>query len=72
MGQPGGHELQSVLQSLRQCGIHHEVMSANEANSRIPQFNLPHHYQCVIEEDGGILEANTALKVAQVMHVVYK
>lgn len=58
--------MRSVLHALAACGIPHEVVSAGEANKRVPQLNLPPEYECVLEEDGGILSAQSAVKTMQV------
>ena len=52
-----------VLMS-RLFGVSH---TGSEANRRYPdQLNLPSHYKCVIEKDGGILCANKAVAALQV------
>lgn len=65
-GPRGCHEVESVLKALATCGISHEVLDASEASRRVPQLNLPHGYECVLEEDGGILSAQGAVKTMQV------
>lgn len=65
-GPRGCHEVESVLKALATCGIPYEVLDASEASRRVPQLNLPHGYECVLEEDGGILSAQGAVKTMQV------
>ena len=69
-GPRGCREVRSVLQALAACGVPHEVVGACEANKRVPQLNLPPEYECVLEEDGGILSAQSALKVMQVCIII--
>lgn len=65
-GPQGCHEVESVLKALATCGIPCEVLDASEASRRVPQLNLPHGYECVLEEDGGTLSAQGAVKTMQV------
>ena len=66
-GKKGGKELSSVLKAAKSCSIPHKLMTASEANRIVPQFNIPEDYQCVLEEDGGIINAKSTVKVLQVL-----
>ena len=65
-GKKGGKELSSVLKAIKSCDIPHKLMSASEANRVVPQLNIPDEYECVLEEDGGIIHARSAVEVLQV------
>ena len=66
-GEADSPDVQSYIDSMRECEVSHEVLSGKEANRRYPhQLKLPDSYSCVFEEDGGILRANKALAALQV------
>ena len=53
--------------SLKISNAPHQVMSGREANERYPQqLKLPDNYTCVLEEDGGLLQAAKAVATLQV------
>jgi sarcosine oxidase len=43
------------LESCREHGLRHEVLSALEVNGRYPGYNLPAHLMCLYQPDGGFL-----------------
>ena len=72
-GPEGSRKVNSVATSLSTHGVAHQVFSGSEANSRYPQqLNLPENYECVFEEDGGILRASKAVAALQARHSLYE
>lgn len=58
--------MKGVIQALKSCGVPYRVLSASDANKTVPQLNIPQHYECILEEDGGILSAQSAVETLQV------
>ena len=57
----------TTADSLKRGNIAHEVFMGHEANRRFPhQMKIPDTHMCVLEEDGGILNAQRILKTLQV------
>ena len=55
-----------IAKSLASGEVPHEVLSAQEANTRYPQLQIPDTYICVYEEGGGTLNAQKAVMAFQV------
>lgn len=60
-----------IAKSLASGEVAHEVLSAQEANQRYPQLQLPDTHICVYEEEGGILNAQRAVMAFQVQWMMY-
>ena len=57
----------ATVASLKANGEEHEVLTAEEVNSRyFEQLQLPDDYMGVFEKDGGVLLANKAVAAYQV------
>ena len=55
------------IDTVRECGVSHEVFAGREANRRYPdQLKLPDSYTCVYEYNAGILRASKAVNTLQV------
>lgn len=65
--------LEGVVDSVKRGHIAHEVLSADEANRRYPhQLRIPDTHMCILEYDGGLLYAQRALRVFQVIVDLYQ
>ena len=61
IGPPEGSLIKGVLASVRAHSLRHELLSAEELMRRYPAFELPSHYQAVIQPDGGFLAAEPSI-----------
>ena len=61
IGPPEGSLINGVLASVRAHSLRHELLSAEELMRRYPAFELPSHYQAVIQPDGGLLAAEPSI-----------
>ena len=60
-------DFDATVASLKVNGEEHEVLTAEEVNSKYSeQLQLPADYKCVFEKDGGVLLANNAVAAYQV------
>ena len=67
-GGAGVGYVQQTIESMKRAGIPHNVLSGAETNRRFPkQMKIPDDYVCVFEEDAGILYAQKALLIMQVL-----
>ena len=67
IGERANIEIQSYINSLKACGVSHDVFTGSEANRRYPdQLKLPDRYNCVYEPHAGVLRANRAVITLQV------
>lgn len=55
-GPRGSRVFDGSLESCRQHGLPHEVLSANDVNRRFPGFQLPDELNAVYQPDAGFLE----------------
>src|SRR5215510_4289137 len=62
IGTPEGSLINGVLASVRAHSLRHELLSAEELMRRYPAFELPSHYQAVIQPDGGFLAAEPSIR----------
>ena len=66
-GEASSEPVQQYIDTVRECGVPHEVFTGREANRRYPdQLKLPDSYKCVYEYEAGILRANKAVTTLQV------
>ena len=71
-GEAGSKPVQQYIDTVRECGVSHEVFTGREANRRYPdQLKLPDSYKCVYEHDAGILRASKAVTTLQVAVTAY-
>src|SRR5262245_31477401 len=61
IGPPEGPLINGVLASVSAHRLRHELLSAEELMRRYPAFELPSHYQAVIQPDGGFLAAEPSI-----------
>ena len=61
IGPPEGLLIKGVLASVSAHSLRHELLSAEELMRRYPAFQLPSHYQAVIQPDGGFLTAEPSI-----------
>jgi sarcosine oxidase len=61
IGPPEGFLINGILASVRAHSLRHELLSAEELMRRYPAFELPSHYQAVIQPDGGFLAAEPSI-----------
>jgi sarcosine oxidase len=62
IGPPDGIVVAGTLAASRMHGLSHEVLAASEAMRRFPAFRLPDDYVAVLQNDGGYLAAETAIR----------
>jgi sarcosine oxidase len=55
VGPPGAAVLEGSLRSVRQHSISHELLGADEAAKRFPQFRLPEDYRCLHDHQAGLV-----------------
>ena len=63
IGPPEGSLITGVLASVRMHSLRHELLSAEDLMRRFPAFQLPPHYQAVVQPDGGFLAAEPSIHV---------
>ena len=61
IGAPDGMLITGVLASIRQHSLRHELLCAEDLMRRFPAFQLPPHYQAVVQPDGGFLAAEPSI-----------
>ena len=59
--------LSSIIASMHRCGLPISVLDSKQMKQRCPHLNLPDSFECVYEEDAGILAASKAVTALQVM-----
>ncbi|KAK9831817.1 hypothetical protein WJX74_010519 [Apatococcus lobatus] len=57
----GYNGFKRALQCCREHGLEHEVLSAEEVNSRYPGYTLPPHFQALLQPQGGILASERCI-----------
>lgn len=62
VGRPEGRLVKGVLASARTHDIPHEVMTAGEAESRFPAFDLEEEFSAVFEQNAGVLFAEECVR----------
>jgi sarcosine oxidase len=60
-GLPDGRVVQGALESCREHGLAHEVLTATEAHARFPGYRLPDDYLAVLQPDGGFVASDRAI-----------
>jgi sarcosine oxidase len=60
-GAVGSSFVEGSLQSCREHGLAHELLSASEVAARFPAFHLPEDFAGVLQPDGGYLLAERAV-----------
>ena len=63
IGPPEGSLITGVLASVRMHSLRHELLSAEDLMRRFPAFQLPPHYQAVVQPDGGFLATEPSIHV---------
>lgn len=54
-GPPDSHVFEGSLESCREFGLDHEVLTATELGDRYPGYELPRSHRAVYQPDGGFL-----------------
>lgn len=63
----GDERVNDFIDVLQKNSYPHQILSAEDVNKKYSeQLQLPNDYRCVIEESGGILQADTAVAALQV------
>jgi sarcosine oxidase len=62
IGAPDGILITGVLASIKQHSLRHELLSAGDLMHRYPAFQVPPHYQAVVQPDGGFLAAEPSIQ----------
>lgn len=63
----GNDDVKKYINALKVNNHPHTIMSGKEANKKYPrQLKLPDNYLCVTEDNGGILQASSAVTALQV------
>ncbi|XP_065897170.1 peroxisomal sarcosine oxidase-like [Dysidea avara] len=57
--------LSSIIASMHRCGLPISVLDSKQMKQRCPHLNLPDSFECVYEEDAGILAASKAVTALQ-------
>ena len=65
-GPKGSKKLSTLVTNMHKCGLPVSVLDAKEMKQRYPHLNLPDNFECVYEEDAGILGASKAVTALQV------
>ena len=63
-GMPGSRVLEGSMESCRVHGLRHEVLSADDVNSRFPGYRLPTGFSAVLQPDAGFLEPEKCIRAA--------
>ena len=61
MGEAGSAVIEGSLQSCREHGLHHDLLSAEDVARRFPGISLPKTYQAVHQMDGGFLASERCI-----------
>ncbi|XP_065897172.1 peroxisomal sarcosine oxidase-like isoform X2 [Dysidea avara] len=64
-GPKGSKKLSTLVTNMHKCGLPVSVLDAKEMKQRYPHLNLPDNFECVYEEDAGILGASKAVTALQ-------
>lgn len=61
-GPVDAESLRATIESVEVCGISHELLSAEEARKRFPQFSFPDDFQVLYQPDSGFVAASSAVR----------
>ncbi len=61
-GPADDHSLQATIAAVKASGISHELMSADEAHKRFPQFRFADGFQVLYQPDSGFVAASSAVR----------
>lgn len=67
LGMSENQELKTIRSTLSKLGVQHQCLSSEELKQRFPNIRLARGEMGLLEKSGGVLYADKALRVLQVM-----